>query len=99
MPTEDATSLVAATDNEPVAPAAPRYNLMDRDVQPPGYNVYREKKEGFTDCAWHLWPAEICMCYYVAKEKGGCCSPSGCLAAGAGRALRFRGLRCVGVYD
>ena len=63
--------------DEPAASTAPRYNLMDRDVQPPGYNVYREKKESFTDCIWHCYPAECCMCLYVMKEKGGC--PAGCL--------------------
>ena len=41
--------------------------LMNRDVQPSGYNVYREKKESFTDCTWHCLPAECCMCYYVVR--------------------------------
>ena len=45
----------------------PKPNLMDRDVQPDGYNVYREKKESFMDCTWHCLPAECCMCYYVVR--------------------------------
>ena len=42
-------------------PSAPQYNLMDRDVQPPGYHVYREEKETFGDCIWHLSLAECCF--------------------------------------
>ena len=55
--------------DEPAASTAPRYNLMDRDVQPPGYNVYREKKESFTDCIWHCYPAECCMCLLRHEGK------------------------------
>ena len=55
----------------------PVYDLMDRSVQPPGYNLYREKKESFTDCTWHCSFAECCMCYYVFREKGHC--PGSCL--------------------
>lgn len=42
-------------------PAAPRYNIMDRNVQPPGYHVYREKKETYAEGIWHLSLAECCF--------------------------------------
>ena len=70
--------MTVATEDGSPPKSAPRYNLMDRDVQPPGYNVYREKKEGFTDCTWHVLPAECCMWYYVCRHKqregGSCCA-------------------------
>ena len=61
--------VTAAETTDAGPPAAPRYNMMDRDVQPPGYNVYRETKEGFTDCTWHVLPAECCLWYPICRSN------------------------------
>ena len=45
-----------------VAPA-PSNNQMNRDWTPPGPGwVYREKKETFSDCVWHVYPDCFMSC-------------------------------------
>ena len=50
---------------QPVEAAPPSNNRMDRNCDRPGW-VYRETRETFTDCTWHVYP-ECCMPYDFAK--------------------------------
>ena len=51
---------------QPTEAAPPSNNRMDRNCDRPGW-MYREKRETFTDCTWHIYP-ECCLACCACKD-------------------------------